>query len=455
MSDPLTPLAPLLSALRSLPFSILFGLAVAGYAVLFAPAFGGVDIATFRRQWGVAAWIDALTFTALSLAWIIDAAARAYWSHKKDAATRRVMRFVPLHHQCWWHLAKQQDDSYASQIRMDIQASNTSHHAIQIVKVRLVRPKAKILHALASLPMEGSPYHSHEHPVPPKGTATAAIHLMVRGALAAQGTPLRLTLGITDQYGEEYTLRNLTVGTHDPPLKRPTLSECAQRMASSFLGLFHLKHNAIESQSPIMPWTYDTGSESVSVTASILTEEKRNYAARGRPSGALGSLNVGLQSEPNHGWTTAGEIPSLLWEKGKAPPVTSPNLERLLRIGNALGESDKGNLERYLLAQLSKESPFAEVAYFAFLALHRMGRTIDALETARTFLAGDKLYAYSNLLGTLSAVVSREHSETDVNLYPLILDALDGDTEPDFRLREKINLARLAFLDRSNPEPAG
>ena len=59
----------------------------------------------------------------------------------------------------------------------------------------------------------------------------------------------------------------------------------------------------------------------------------------------------------------------------------------------------------------------------------------------------DKVYGYSNLLGTLSAVVSHEHFEIDLGLYPRILEALAGDTEHNFRLTEKINLARLQHLD--------
>jgi hypothetical protein len=200
-----------------------------------------------------------------------------------------------------------------------------------------------------------------------------------------------------------------------------------------------------------MPWTYNVGSESIGITESLLAEEKRNYAANGRQRGGLGSLNVGLQSEPNHGWTTQGKTPKLLWDTGEGTSVTSPNLERLLRVHTALAMEEKNNQERYLLAQLCKESPFAEVAYFVFLALHRVGRTIDAVATARKFLASDKVYAYSNLLGTLSAIVSHEHHDIDPNLYPLILNALAGDEEPDFRLREKINLARLEFLDRAFP----
>jgi hypothetical protein len=179
----------------------------------------------------------------------------------------------------------------------------------------------------------------------------------------------------------------------------------------------------------------------------VLNEEKRNYVACGRERGGLGSLNVGLQSEPHFGWTTAGTLPALLWDKANAEPVGSPNVTRLVNIHAALGNGDKREMEGYLLSHLHGASPYADIGYFMFLVLHRVGRTIDALRAARSHLAGDKNYGYSNLLGTLSALVSREHFMIDPALCQQILDALAGDTEPNFRLNEKINLARLQHLD--------
>jgi hypothetical protein len=79
-----------------------------------------------------------------------------------------------------------------------------------------------------------------------------------------------------------------------------------------------------------------------------------------------------------------------------------------------------------------------------------MGRTIDALRTARTFLAGDKNDGYSNLLATLSAIVSHEHFDIEPPLYQAIEEALAGDEEHDFGLRQKINRARLEYLDRQS-----
>jgi hypothetical protein len=140
-------------------------------------------------------------------------------------------------------------------------------------------------------------------------------------------------------------------------------------------------------------------------------------------------------------------VPTLLWDKANAKPIESPNLTRLVTIHAALGDLENEGVENYLLSHLRKGSPYADVGYLIFLALHRMGRTIDALRAARSYLSGDKDYAYSSLLGALSALVSREHFAIDPALYPQILETLAGDTEHNFLLNEKINLARLEHLD--------
>jgi hypothetical protein len=138
------------------------------------------------------------------------------------------------------------------------------------------------------------------------------MHVMVRGALAAQGKPIRITLGITDQFGEEYALRNLFVETHDKPCSKRPLLEQFRHVKSLVSKLLTRRRHDIELQGPVMPWTYDPAPECIGMCESVLNEEKRSYAARGRGGSGLGSLNVGLQSEPNHGWTTVGQIPTLL-----------------------------------------------------------------------------------------------------------------------------------------------
>jgi hypothetical protein len=101
----------ILSTLRKLPVWMLGGLALAGYAVLFLPGFAGINPGQFRTQYGVWVWIEAVSLSILALTRGLDTAVEGYRARRRLAEARRVLRLVPLHHQCWWYLAKQQDDS--------------------------------------------------------------------------------------------------------------------------------------------------------------------------------------------------------------------------------------------------------------------------------------------------------------------------------------------------------
>ena len=120
MSDVSTgTVANFLSTLRTLPVWLLGALAATGYAVLFFPAFGGISPAAFRSQWGVAIWVATLAFSMLTVARGLDSAIASYHARRAAREAHRALRLVPRHHQRWWHLAKQQDDSYGSQIALD------------------------------------------------------------------------------------------------------------------------------------------------------------------------------------------------------------------------------------------------------------------------------------------------------------------------------------------------
>jgi hypothetical protein len=145
-------------------------------------------------------------------------------------------------------------------------------------------------------------------------------------------------------------------------------------------------------------WSFERSFRSVDLCDSILREEARIYAARGRSFGLLGSLNVNLHSLPDSGWTSEGEAKILLWPTGQGVHIDSENLRRLLMLREGLTKTEQENLESFLLAQLWKEGPHVSVAYLIFAALHRMNRTADAFRTARTFLSGDKAHGYSDVL---------------------------------------------------------
>ena len=359
MADiPATAISNFLSVLRTLPVWLLAGLAFAGYAVVFTPGFGGIiDPKGSRTEWGIWIWIEAIVFSILTVTRsVIDSGISAYLQHQRNKMGRRALRLVPRHQQCWWHLARQRDDSFVSQISLDVEAANLTDHPVLIVKVRLIRPRSKgeFLHGEVMLPKAGSPYHSTSHAVPPHDTVTASLQIMVRGAIAQQGHPVLATLGITDQYGEVYRRQtdcHPGPTTRDCPRNR-WRHEYSVRPARRCSGLRPTAECRRRTCCEIRPpeWLHQGKFEQVDL---ILNEEKRNYLACGRQRGGLGSLNVGLQSEPNSGWTTVGNAPTLLWDKAAAKPIESPNLTRLVKNPRRIGRSRKGSE----LEKLSRESP--------------------------------------------------------------------------------------------------
>lgn len=121
----------------------------------------------------------------------------------------------------------------------------------------------------------------------------------------------------------------------------------------------------------------------------------------------------------------------------------SENLDLILSCHNKLDGAARTELEGLLLNYLHRGSPYAEVSYAIFLCLHRMGRTLDALQRSVRDLKGDKVFGYSNVLGVFSALISREHEEWPTTLIDAAEACFGADETVEFRLLEKLNLARL------------
>ncbi len=188
----------------------------------------------------------------------------------------------------------------------------------------------------------------------------------------------------------------------------------------------------------------------------VLDEEVRSYTARGRRMGALGSMNIGLQSMPNNGWTSEGQIPQVLFNKSDSSLISSPNSTTLLKFFSTLDDAEKSAFSIYLTSNLRQDSSYVSIGYFIFFILYRIGEIINGLKNARRSLSGDANHGYSNLLGMLSMIVSREYLEINPKTYEDIKLVLHGDTEYNFQLTEKINLALLKHLQKDlddvNPE---
>lgn len=438
MEDKASSAGAFLNAIKTLPFWLFAGLAVAGVFVLSLPPMGfvsGVALSSFRAQWAV--WIWAGTILSATLG-VLRAGVDAV-THYRGSYSRRPLVLLPRITHSWWLIAKQQDDTFVSQISLYIDIANRTESAIRLLDISLTCPwrHGEILTSMITLPNARN-LHDTTHPIPPRETKTASSHIMVRGKLGRQGKPIFVSVLLTDQTGQKYHLRRIKLRSMNAPVSIAMQSkELLNRLRTKLFPLKSLRVPEV--------WTH--GGVFADIDA-VLNEERRQYAANGRQRGGLGSLNTTLQSEPNYGWTRQGQVPGLLWDADQRPPlVDSRNLARLLRLHDSADADGKRGMEDYLISHLDKRSPFADVAYFIFLALHRRDRTVDALTAAQAHLAGDKAFGYSNLLGILAALVSREHFDIDPTLYNPMTQILRNDPEDNFRLIEKMNLARLEHTD--------
>lgn len=441
MSDAATAAGPILNALRAIPAWLFAGLALACAAILYLPTLGvsAADLNAFLGHWGVWARAGMIGFACLAIA---RAAADVIVGYRKRKLKKSLV-FVPRDGECWWHLAKQNDDTYVSQVALRIDVSNQGDNPISLFKVQLVRPiwHGKILAAMATLPNARN-LHSSTHPVPARAVSMASVNFMVRGKLAWQARPLKVVVAITDQTGARYRIA-LKLASHDKSLG------LARRMADAWVALRRRLFPPAAVPLPTV-WTHDGRFGDIDA---ILNEEMRQYVANGRQRGGLGSLNVTLQNEPNNGWTQVGAVPNPLWSRDDGqPPISSPNLDRLVRAFNDRDPAAEAGLVEYLLSHLNRASPFASVAYFNFMALHRVGRTAAAVAAAQRNLSGDKEYAYSNVLGVLSGLVSREHFDMEPALLDALQQILANDPEHNFGLVQKLNLAQLRHMDEQARE---
>ncbi len=188
----------------------------------------------------------------------------------------------------------------------------------------------------------------------------------------------------------------------------------------------------------------------------VLNEEKRAYAANGRRGGHLGSFNINIGDGWTDAYPKAGAYPKLLVIPANLDAIQSPQATVLLKLYSSINSADKEQFKSILVSYLSKDTPFFDVAYLIFFVLHRIGATIDAIKQARSSLKGDSDHGFSNMLAMLAKIVVHEHSYISKDLYRQIKEAMQGETEYNFRLFEKINSAELELLKRDladvNPE---
>ena len=183
--------------------------------------------------------------------------------------------------------------------------------------------------------------------------------------------------------------------------------------------------------------------------AHLLEEEKRAYKANGRLVGGLGTIGH-LAAGPGG---PVGAIPKLIAPQSMPNAVHSSTADTILRIHGALEPPEQAGLRSCLFSYLDSDGPYSTVAYMVVFVLHRLGHTKEALKRARAGLARAPQHAYSNALGVVSLVLSLEYDTVVDETLDGIEEAIQGDTEHDMHIRERIGSIRADRLQRKYASP--
>jgi len=135
----------ILSIFKKIPSQVTGGLALAGFVFIIAPDFNDESFIVFQTQWKDLTIFMTIIFSCLTLTkWIA-----LYLEQRKIIKNRLRLKLFSQDNKCLLHLAKQQDGSFISQIRCNIDVSNQSDFPMSLIKPSLICPKTKgeVLHA--------------------------------------------------------------------------------------------------------------------------------------------------------------------------------------------------------------------------------------------------------------------------------------------------------------------
>lgn len=186
---------------KPIHYKVFGGLALSGLVLLFVPI---KLVEKFQNVLG--SYI--LIVTIISICFLLVFLIIDYIDYFNKSKISNL-KFIMHENESWYHIAKQIDGRIATQVSINVNISNLAGRAIGIIKARIIRPKITkdVLSSQVLLPQKGSPYHSQDHKVPSNDTVKASVHIMVAEQLQANSKKLKVTVGITDEFGIEHKIK--------------------------------------------------------------------------------------------------------------------------------------------------------------------------------------------------------------------------------------------------------
>lgn len=429
--------AKLLEIIKDLPLWLLVSIAIAVNIFLFFPQLSA-DISKDAKPWLI---FVAVLFTVLAIVRAISLGVQWWRSWKTSTELRRTFHLTPIGHLCQWSASKQSDDSVVIQLAADFMVKNRTQGPIGLVSARVIKPSipGEVLQDLILVrAAEGRIYGSaqaSDHTIPAGKTLPARVVIMIRGTPKVNADqPLPITLGITDDDGNEQRVRVIFKGlaTSKAPSQNATLE-------APFTIMDPLEKEVV----------------------SVLQSELNRYDKCGRSVGGLGSVHIVFQGHAMTGvggdsWNSNSPKNQSIANNPEVADLQSDNLDALLALyARVPSENDKKKIVAVLLNRIDESKGYLRVSYFIVCALWRLGHLHDALHKAKTALPQGEIkeFGLSNVLMMLNGLLRYRHPDFDAEKLDEIEGFVHGMSEHTFMIAEKIAAIRAMRLLGSTDSP--
>ena len=200
MQEILETIKTFLSTIRDVKstflFAVSFGSFLAGLALILITR---IEPTTFQSA--------AQAYTPLLLVIALIAIVIAVFKLYEEKNIKTV-KFAPSSHECWAHVAIQQDGRKVTQIVCDVHVFNVTDETIWLPQIKLIKPKtnAPYLNKMFMVREQEGIYHGG-YEIPPRGKTDGRGHLMIDADISAKIAKGGLVFKVADQHNHWHSLK--------------------------------------------------------------------------------------------------------------------------------------------------------------------------------------------------------------------------------------------------------
>ncbi len=339
----------------------------------------------------------------------------------KPRVPRETVRVLPQVYGCFWSEASVSGKP-AMQVVGQWHVTNITGDPVLLLRTRIAKPET-----------DGQTFTRHpergtfgQYPILPGQTTEVDSNFVIIPPIRKVGEDLKVTLFLTDQYGNDHKIRNVVFKGPSP--KQPA----SKRPAPESI---HSISDPIEKE-----------------VVAVLKAEVNRYKDCGRRVGGLGSIETIIRGHANKGigteWREADSPKNQsIVEDESEVTITSDNAQALLNLHASL--SDEQQRQLYydaLLKRIAKGTEYSSIGYLPLYVLFRLEKLNEALDIAKAQLVGDEAYGFSEFLQFLDGLLRFRHSSFSPEMLDHVERFIDGLNEYTFRIPERLAAIRAYRL---------